>query len=136
MLGNNMRKFLSTSLFLLFLSGCALTDVIPSFWDDNQSSRIVDVYVKATNMDCKQPHLSQVSSIRDDLQWFQLYSESKGWLQRDVLKLIKPMQDTVEDFYKRSKEKQGSEAYCEIKKKLLIKQSKDSAQAVLGRYDL
>ena len=46
------------------------------------------------------------------------------------------MQDTVEDFYKRSKEKQGSEAYCEIKKKLLIKQSKDSAQAVLGRYDL
>ena len=75
--------------------------------------------------------------MKDDLQWFELYSKSKGWLQRDVIKLIAPMQKTVLEFYKRSSgEKQGSVAYCEIKKKLLIKQSRDSAKSVLGRYDL
>ena len=47
------------------------------------------------------------------------------------------MQKTVLEFYKRSSgEKQGSVAYCEIKKKLLIKQSRDSEKSVLGRYDL
>ena len=133
-----MKKLLSVTIVAVFLSGCAgLSDVIPSFWDDNQSARIVDMYVKSTNLNCKQPHLPQVKSMKDDLQWFELYSKSKGWLQRDVIKLIAPMQKTVNDFYKRSSgEKQGSEAYCKIKKKLLIKQSKDSAKAVLGRYDL
>ena len=133
-----MKQFLSATILVVFLSGCAgLSDMIPSFWDDNQSARIVDMYVKSTNLNCKQPHLPQIKSMKDDLQWFELYSKSKGWLQRDVIKLIAPMQKTVLEFYKRSSgEKQGSVAYCEIKKKLLIKQSRDSAKSVLGRYDL
>ena len=133
-----MKQFLSATILVVFLSGCAgLSDMITSFWDDNQSARIVDMYVKSTNLNCKQPHLPQVKSMKDDLQWFELYSKSKGWLQRDVIKLIAPMQKTVLEFYKRSSgEKQGSVAYCEIKKKLLIKQSRDSAKSVLGRYDL
>ena len=132
-----MKQILAAGLIAILVSGCALSDAIPSFWDDNQSARIVDMYVKSTNLDCKQPHLPQIKSMKDDLQWFELYSKSKGWLQRDVIKLIAPMQKTVLEFYKRSSgEKQGSVAYCEIKKKLLIKQSKDSAKSVLGRYDL
>ena len=132
-----MKQILAACLVAILVSGCtALSNIIPSFWDDNQSSRIVDMYIKATNLNCAKPHLPQVKSMKNDLQWFELYSKSKGWLQRDVIKLIVPMQKTVLDFYTRSSgENQGSVAYCEIKKKLLVKQSRDVAKSILRRYD-
>ncbi len=130
-----MKKVLLISFFALTLSGCAtVQNWIPSFWDDNQSSKIVDIRLKAERLDCEKEHLPQVSSIRDDLQWFKLYSESKGSLQKDVLRLTAPIQETVEDFYKRSKEKQGSKAYCEMKKRILVEQSRKAANSILGRW--
>jgi hypothetical protein len=44
------------------------------------------------------------------------------------------MKETVDDFYKRSTEKQGTKTYCEIKKKVMILQSDKAASAVLGRF--
>ena len=44
------------------------------------------------------------------------------------------MQETVDDFYKRSKEKEGSKVYCEAKKKILITQAKKSASGVMWRF--
>jgi hypothetical protein len=44
------------------------------------------------------------------------------------------MQETVDDFYKRSNEKQGSETYCEIKKKVMATQAEKAASAILGRF--
>jgi len=120
--------------FVLALGGCSLSDVLPSFWDDNQSYKITDVYQKTVRFDCKQQHLPQISAIRDDLLWFQLYSESKGMLQQDVIKLVAPMQKTVEDFYTRSMEKEGSFAYCESKKKIMITQAKKAASGVMWRF--
>lgn len=120
--------------FVLTLGGCSLSDVLPSFWDDNQSYKITDVYQKTVRFDCKQQHLPQISAIRDDLLWFQLYSESKGMLQQDVIKLVAPMQKTIEDFYKRSMEKEGSLAYCESKKKIMITQAKKAASGVMWRF--
>jgi len=117
------------------LTGCAtVKSWIPSFSDPNQSARIIDVRQSVAQLDCKQAHAPQVKIIKDNLEWFQLYSESKGWRQQDVLKLVKPMQETVDDFYKRSTEKQGSETYCEIKKKLMATQADKAASAVLGRF--
>jgi len=119
----------------LTLTGCAtVKEWIPSFSDSNQSARIVDVRQSVAQLDCKQPHAPQVKRIKDNLEWFQLYSESKGWRQQDVIKLVKPMQETVDDFYKRSTEKQGSDTYCEIKKKLMAAQADKAASAVLGRF--
>jgi flagellar basal body L-ring protein FlgH len=129
-----MKKLLLISL-LVTLSGCStIKSWVPSFSDPNQSARIVDVRQSVAQLDCKQEHAPQVKRIKDNLQWFQLYSESKGWRQNDVLQLIKPMQESVDDFYKRSLDKQGSETYCEIKKKLLTTQSTKAAEAVLGRF--
>jgi hypothetical protein len=118
------------------LTGCAgIKDMIPSFNDTAQSVKIVDVRQSVAQLDCKQPHAPQVKVIKDNLQWFEFYSESKGWRQNDVLRLVKPMQETVDDFYKRStSEKQGSETYCEIKKKLMATQSEKAASAILGRF--
>lgn len=119
----------------LTLTGCAtVKEWIPSFSDPNQSARIIDVRQSVAQLDCKQAHAPQVKRIKDNLEWFQLYSESKGWRQQDVIKLVKPMQETVDDFYKRSTEKQGSETYCEIKKKLMATQADKAASAVLGRF--
>lgn len=128
-------KLIVLAVLSLSLTGCAtVKDWIPSFWDDNQSAKIVDVRHKVENLDCTKEQLPQVSSIRSDLQWFQLYSESKGWRQADVLRVIKPMQETVEDMYKRAQGDQGSKTYCELKKKVMQQQSKRAAEAVLGRF--
>ena len=129
-----MKKLVALSLVVL-LTGCAsVKNWVPSFWDDSQSAKIVDVRQKVENLDCAKEHLPQVTAIRSDLQWFQLYSESKGWRQADVLRVIQPMQETVEDMYKRSQTTQGSKVYCEIKKKVMQQQTKRAAEAVLGRF--
>ena len=130
-----MKRILITSI-IVSLTGCAsVKEMVPSFSDPNQSAKIIDVRQSVEQLDCKQQHAPQVKRIKDNLEWFELYSESKGWRQNDVLKLVKPMQETVDDFYKRSSgEKQGSEAYCEIKKKVMKAQAEKAASAVLGRF--
>ncbi len=130
-----MKRLIALLAVSLTLSGCStVKGWIPSFWDDNQSARIVDVRLKVDSIDCTQPQLLQAEAIRQDLRWFELYSESKGWRQNDVLKLTAPMKETVDDWVKRSKEKEGTKVYCEIKKKILVEQSKRAATAILGRF--
>jgi hypothetical protein len=108
--------------------------MIPSFWDDNQSAKIVDVRLKTDMINCEQAQLPQAQQLQADLRWFELYSESKGRRQQDVQKIIAPMQESVADWVKRSTEGQGSKGYCEIKKKLLQTQAKSAASAILGRF--
>ena len=119
----------------LLLTGCAsIQSWIPSFWDANQSSRITDVQLAVDRLDCAGDQLPQVSRIRDDLRWFELYSRSKGTVPQDVIKLIAPMQETVEDMYKRNTEGRGSKTYCELKKQIMTQQAERIASAVLGRW--
>ena len=127
---------LSALVLVVALTGCAsIKDMIPSFQDPNQSAKIIDVRQSVAQLDCKQPHAAQVKQIKDNLEWFELYSTSKGNSQNDVLRLIKPIQETVDDFYKRStSEKQGSDTYCEIKKKVMTTQAERAANVVLGRF--
>jgi hypothetical protein len=133
-----MRKSLAIAAMAMLLSGCSTVSTvkgwIPSFWDDNQSAKIVDVRMSVEKLDCSQDQLPQVVKIRDDLQWFHLYSQSKGWRQADVLRVIKPMQETVDDMYKRAKDQQGSKLYCELKKKVMQSQAERAASAILGRF--
>ena len=119
----------------LLLTGCAsIQSWIPSFWDANQSSRITDVQLAVDRLDCAEDQLPQVSRIRDDLRWFELYSRSKGAVQQDVIKLIAPMQETVEDMYKRNSEGRGSKAYCELKRRVMQQQVQRAAAGIQGRW--
>ena len=128
-----MRKL--TVILVLLLTGCAnIQSWVPSFWDDNQSARIVDVRLGVDRLDCSQPQLAQITVIRDDLRWFELYSASKGALQKDVLRLIAPMQATVEDMYTRNTGGTASKTYCELKKQIMTQQAERIASAVLGRW--
>ena len=131
-----MRKLIIISLMVL-TSGCAsITGIVPSFWDDNQSQKIIDLRLTIERIDCKAQQRPQVSRVRDDLEWFRLYSESKGKRQQDVLKLTQPMAETTEDWYKRVSAEGYKEnaIYCELKKKVMIEQSTRAAKAVLGRF--
>ena len=129
-----MKRIILISAVVL-LSGCTtVQNRIPSFWDDNQSARITDVRLTVDRIDCDKPQLPQAIQLRDQLRWFELYSTSKGALQRDVIKLIAPIQDTTEDWYKRSLDGQGSVAYCNIKKRILEQQTARAATGILGRW--
>ena len=132
-----MKKIIAL-LFLTALTACSSTQdlykIIPSFWDDNQSHSIVTAYQQAVNIDCTQPQAAQAQKIVQELQWFQLYSESKGFLQHDVLELIAPMQTTATEWATRAKDKDPSAAYCKIKRDILVTQAKKASSAVLGRF--
>jgi hypothetical protein len=124
---------LAVVLLTLALAGCSsLPFEIPSFWDDNQAARIIDVRKSINDLDCAAAHAPQVKTIQHHLKWFELYSQSKR--TPDVARLIQPMQATVDDFYRRSVENPGSTAYCELKKRVMITQGETVARAVLGRF--
>lgn len=130
-----MKKLIIALGLVFALTGCStVKSWIPSFWDDNQSSSIINLRLSIERLDCSKPQLPQVSAIRDNITWFELYSESKGWRQADVVRVVAPMRESIDDFYKRSQDNQGSQTYCEIKKKLLQTQAKTAASAVLGRF--
>jgi len=120
---------------VVVLTGCStIQGWIPSFWDSNQSAKITDVRLTVDRIDCDRPQLPQAIQLRDQLRWFELYSVSKGALQRDVIRLVKPIQDTTEDWYKRSLDGQGSVGYCNIKKKILEQQTARAATGIMGRW--
>jgi hypothetical protein len=117
---------------VLLVSGCAsVQSWIPSFWDDNQSRIIVDARLYAEQIDCAQPQLAQVQRVDQELRRFQLYSQSKGTLQKDVLRVVEPMKATTDEWVKRG---EGSKTYCEIKKKLLAQQAERASRVILGRW--
>ena len=131
-----MTKLIAVA-FSVLLTGCAgLTGLIPSFWDDNQSARIISVRQDIIALDCAQPQRAQVARIHRDLEWFRLYSESKGGRQADVLALTEPMMATTQDWLKRVSAEGYKEnaIYCDLKKRVLQEQSARAAKAVLGRF--
>ena len=85
----------------------------------------------AERINCDQLQLPQVLMLQTDLRKFELYSESKGSLQADVLGVVQPIKVTVDEWVQRG---EGSKGYCAIKKKLLVEQTKRAAQVVLGRF--
>jgi hypothetical protein len=128
-------KLITLIIAAVLVSGCATVERwIPSFWDDNQSARITDIRLSIQNLDCKKDQLSQITEIRNHIEWFRLYSTSKGRLQKDVLKLTHPMYETVEDMYKRNTEGRASATYCELKKKIMAQQAERAAAGILGRW--
>lgn len=127
-----MKNISAAVLLAGLLTGCGtLQNWIPSFWDDNQSHYITEVRLSVARLDCGQAQQTQVARLAEDLLRFQLYSQSKGTLQRDVMRVVEPMQSTVKEWTQRG---EGSRAYCELKKKLLTQQGERASKVILGRW--
>jgi hypothetical protein len=125
-------KIIFTILASVMISGCATVQTwIPSFWDDNQSAYIITARLSVERINCAEPQQSQVRVLAEDLRRFELYSEAKGALQKDVLRVIEPMQSTVKEWQNRG---EGAKVYCELKKKLLTQQGERASKVILGRW--
>lgn len=127
-----MNKLISIAIVTVLLTGCSTIERwVPSFWDDNQSHYIITARLAVEQIRCDQPQASQVQRVGDQLRQFELYSQAKGSLQKDVLRVIEPMQSTVTEWSKRG---EGSKTYCELKKKLLVQQGERASKVILGRW--
>jgi len=125
-------KTITMILALAMLTGCAtVQNWVPSFWDDNQSHYIIAARLKVEKIDCAAPQAPQVAGVSDQLRQFELYSSAKGSLQKDVIRVIEPMQSTVKEWTQRG---EGSRTYCELKKKLLTQQGERASKVILGRW--
>lgn len=129
-----MNKIIVLAVVLL-LSGCAnIMSLIPSFNDPNQSQKIVDVRMAVDQLNCAEPQRPQVMIIQRELRWFELYSESAGVRNQDVIAIIKPMQATVAEFVTRTADQDASKIYCQLKKSVMQQQAARAAQVILGRF--
>lgn len=120
------------ALTLVLLTGCAsVKSWVPSFWDDNQSAYIIKARLDIEQINCQGNQIEGVQALAMDLRLFELYSQSKGWAQADVLRVVEPMQSTVAEWLRRG---QGSSVYCQLKKQILTKQGERAAEVILGRW--
>ncbi len=127
-----MKKLIAI-VTLLALSGCAsIMDLIPSRWDVNQAKVVTDLRQTAINFDCKLDQKAQLDTLSKQVQWFDLYAESKG--TRDVAKLSATLTTTTKEFKDRLDKGPVSPVYCEMKKRLFVQQTDILARAVQGRF--
>ena len=111
---------------IIVLSGCS---AIPSFWDDNQSKVAIDIVADARQINCEGDYKVQVKQLHRDVEWFISYSQLKG--TDDVLEMAVLVNNTVKPF---AEKEELSPAYCNLKKKIIIKQTEAMGRAVLRRY--
>ena len=131
-----MKNTLITLIMTLSLGGCAsIQALVPSFWDDNQSARVVDIRQAVSAVNCRQPIEPQVQRVITDIEWFKLYSDSKGTRQQDVIRIITPLEETAQDLMTRARGTTPvNPTYCEIKKRIMTEQAARAATAILGRF--
>jgi len=125
-------KYIIAIFAVMTLTGCAtISDIVPSFWDDNQSKVAIDIKYNISIIDCTSDNINTKQILRD-VNWFISYSESKQ--TKDVIKIINPLKETLVTFDKKVETNKMTNTYCELKKKILITQSNRFAESVLGRY--
>jgi hypothetical protein len=125
-----MKHFIAI-VALVSLTGCAnLLEMIPSRWDNNQAKVTTDLRQSTHNFDCKADQQAQLKVVAEQIQWFDLYAESKG--TKDVAKLTATMRATVKEFQDRPQP--VSLLYCDLKKKLMAQQADIIAKTVQGRF--
>jgi hypothetical protein len=125
-----LRKILLSSALIVALTGCSITDEIPSFWDDNESAKAVDLFMSVSAIDCKSPMVkAQISRVGNEAQWLHHYARLKG--SNDVVSLVTKFETTLVGIASKDVINVN---YCRVKRDTLLKQSERIAQGLLGRY--
>ena len=127
-----MKKLLVVVAFLS-LTGCAsIMEMIPSGWDTNQARAITDIQLEVRHFDCKAELKPQVEQLARDVEWFDIYSQTKP--TRDINKLTGTIKDTVKELHERVAKGPVSPLYCDLKKKIIQQQADILAKSVQGRF--
>jgi PBP1b-binding outer membrane lipoprotein LpoB len=118
---------------LVALSGCAsIMEYIPSSWDVNQAKVITDIQQQVRHFDCKADLAPQVNQLARNVEWFDIYSQTKP--TRDINKLTGTIKDTVKELQERVAKGPVSPLYCDLKKKIIQQQADILAKSVQGRF--
>ena len=126
-------KRLATLLLIISLTGCAsIMEYIPSSWDVNQAKSITDIQQQVRHLDCKADLKPQVDQLSKNVEWFDIYSQTKP--TRDINKLTDVIKDTVKELQERVAKGAVSPMYCDLKKKIIQQQADILAKSVQGRY--
>jgi PBP1b-binding outer membrane lipoprotein LpoB len=127
-----MKKLIAVVAFLT-LTGCAsVMEYIPSGWDVNQARVITDIQLEVKHFDCKVDLKPQVDQLARDVEWFDIYSQTKP--TRDINKLTGTIKDTVKELQERVAKGPVSPLYCDLKKKIIQQQADILAKSVQGRF--
>ena len=127
-----MKRLIAVAIFLS-LTGCAsIMEYIPSSWDVNQAKVITDIQQQARHIDCKAELAPQVNKLAKDIEWFDIYSQTKP--TRDIAKLTGTITDTVTELKDRVAKGPVSPLYCDLKKKIIQQQADILAKSVQGRF--
>ena len=126
-------KRLAALLLIISLTGCAsIMEYIPSSWDANQAKSITDIQQQTRHFDCKADLAPQVKQLAKEVEWFDIYSQTKP--TRDINKLTGVMKDTVKELQERVNKGPVSPLYCDLKKKIIQQQADILAKSVQGRF--
>ena len=126
-------KRLLIACALVALSGCAsIMEYIPSSWDVNQARSITDIQQQVRHFDCKADLEPQVNQLARNVEWFDIYSQTKP--TRDINKLTGTIKDTVKELQERVAKGPVSPLYCDLKKKIIQQQADILAKSVQGRF--
>jgi PBP1b-binding outer membrane lipoprotein LpoB len=126
-------KRLAALLLIISLTGCAsIMEYIPSSWDVNQAKSITDIQQQAKHIDCKADLVPQVNQLAKEVEWFDIYSQTKP--TRDINKLTGVIKDTVKELQERVTKGPVSPLYCDLKKKIIQQQADILAKSVQGRF--
>ena len=127
-----MKNILAVLMFVS-LAGCAsIMEKIPSRWDVNQAKVITDLQQQTRNFDCKADQAMQMNAIAKNIEWFDIYSQTKP--TRDISKLTKTVNETVKEYQERLSKGPVSPLYCDLKKKIIQQQVEIIAGSVQGRF--
>jgi PBP1b-binding outer membrane lipoprotein LpoB len=127
-----MKRLIAVVAFFA-LTGCAsIMEYIPSSWDVNQARVITDIQQQARHFDCKADLAPQVNKLAQDVEWFDIYSQTKP--TRDINKLTGTIKDTVKELQERVAKGPVSPLYCDLKKKIIQQQADILAKSVQGRF--
>ena len=126
-------KRLAALLLIISLTGCAsIMEYIPSSWDVNQAKSITDIQQQVRHFDCKADLVPQVNQLAKEVEWFDIYSQTKP--TRDINKLTGVIKDTVKELQERVTKGPVSPLYCDLKKKIIQQQADILAKSVQGRF--
>jgi hypothetical protein len=127
-------KTIITLMLVSLLAGCAtISNLFPSKWDPNEVAAVTDLRFDIRKVNCESPEIAlpTLQKLVDRKDWLWMYSESRK--NEDVLKLIRPFNETLNDLHTRAKNGKMSKAFCNGKLVILTTQSDAISRALQSR---
>jgi hypothetical protein len=127
-------RYILAVVFAVLLTGCAsISNLLPSKWDPNEVAAVTDLRFEVRKVNCDSPEaaLPTLQKLVDKKDWLWMYSESRK--NKDVLQLIRPFNETLDDIHNRAKNGKMSKAFCNGKLVILTTQSDAISRALQSR---